>query len=486
MNRLLRSVGAILSGRVATTAIGVLFTPLLVRLLSQRQYGGYATLMAGFAVVSLVARVGLFDALRKTVAENATRESTQSELVSVGVCVSILYFAVVGGSALLLVRLVPDVSLRDSSPLLLLFVALLFTNLFSVIKGAFYGVQREHVTELLQTGQKAIFAVVALLLASIGFELAGVFAGYLLSFVVVTLVGILALRSRFRLRLPGVSKSRALVTDLFTYGGTQLIGGLAAMLLYKTDVLLVRYFRDATAAGVYNAAIVPAEYVWFVPAVLQMAFLQRTARLWAADDVSAIDDQIRTGVKYALLSLTLFGVGLYALAAPFLQVYFGAPYLPATRPLQILIVGTFFFGISRVVNPVFQATGWLKYTEANTVIVLAVNVSLNLLLIPRYGILGAAVATSSSYVLMFVGVLAIWWRSTFHIPRWRFFGKILLVQSAFAVLFTRLVSASGTDPVLSMIVFPIVGGVLFVGLNLATGIVDLGELRGLSERLLAR
>jgi O-antigen/teichoic acid export membrane protein len=123
----------------------------------------------------------------------------------------------------------------------------------------FYGVQREHVTELLQTGQKAIFAVVALLLASIGFELAGVFAGYLLSFVVVTLVGILALRSRFRLRLPGVSKSRALVTDLFTYGGTQLIGGLAAMLLYKTDVLLVRYFRDATAAGVYNAAIVPAE-----------------------------------------------------------------------------------------------------------------------------------------------------------------------------------------------------------------------------------
>lgn len=486
MSDLLKSITAILSGRVASTLIGVAFTPILVRLLTQSQYGVYATVMAAFAVLSMVARVGLFDALRKTIAEHTGQESSQSAITSVAILISILYFVVIGGAYLLISPYVPDVSFRESPYLFLLFVTILFTNLFSVVKGAFYGLQREHVTELLQTGQKAIFACVALSLAYLGFELTGVFAGYLLSFVIVTALGFAALWSGFHLTMPSVSRLRTIATELFTYGGTQLIGGLSALLLYKTDILLVRYFRDSTATAIYNSAIVPAEYVWFVPAVMQMAFLQRTASLWADKDIDAINDQIRTGVKYALLSLTLFGAGLYALAGPFLELYFGAEYLPASRPLRILIVGTFFFGISRVVNPVFQATGWLKYTEANTVVVLAVNVALNLLLIPQYGILGAAIATSCSYVLMFVGVATIWWRSTFAFPNRRFVAKIVLVQATFAIVFVRLVSMVDLGATTSLLVFPLLGAAIFTGMNVATGVVEIEDLLGLSERVLGR
>jgi O-antigen/teichoic acid export membrane protein len=339
---------------------------------------------------------------------------------------------------------------------------------------------------VLQTSQKALFALFALVLAYVGFELTGVFVGYSLSFVIVTLVGFLVLVSNFDLHLSSVAKFRNIATELFTYGGTQLIGGLSALLLYKTDILLIRYFRDSTATAIYNSAIVPAEYVWFVPAVMQMAFLQRTANLWADEQIDAINDQIRTGVKYALLSLTLFGAGLYALAGPFLEIYFGAEYLPASRPLRILIVGTFFFGISRVVNPVFQATGWLKYTEANTVVVLVVSVLLNLLLIPRYGILGAAIATSCSYVLMFVGVAIIWWRSTFAFLDRRFVARIVLVQAGFALVFVRLVSMVNLGTSLSLLVFPLVGAVIFTGLNVATGIVAFDDLLGLFGRVLDR
>jgi O-antigen/teichoic acid export membrane protein len=486
MDSLLRSVTSILSGRVARIVLGVAFTPILVRLISQPQYGVYATVIAGFSVISLLAKGGLFDAIRKTVAEYERTATAQSDIVSAGLLVSVFYFAVVGGSVVFGVVYVDQFSFRESPYLLLLVVALFFGNLFAVVKASFYGLQREYVTELLQTGRKALFVVTALALAYAGFELTGVFAGYALSFIVVTVVGWFVLVSNFQLRLPAIATIRETATELSRYGGMQLIGGLSALLLYKTDIILVRYFRDSTAAALYNSAIVPAEYIWFVPAVMQMAFLQRTASLWASDQLDAINKQIRTGVKYALLSLSLFGVGLYTLAGPFLQLYFGPDYLPASSSLRVLLVGTFFFGISRVVNPVFQATGWLKYTEANTVLVLAVNILLNLLLIPRYGILGAAIATSCSYVLMFVGVTMIWWRSPFAFPECAFLGKIILVQVGFALVYLSIVSMLRVGPTLSLLVFPPLGAALFVGLNVVTGIVELHSLIGIIERLLGR
>jgi len=486
MADILRSLASIFSGRVVKTAIGVAFTPLLVRVLTQPQYGSYATVMAAFAVLSLLAKGGLFDALRKMVAEYASGDPHQSDIVSIALVSSLLYFCVVVVSTALFMSQFRIVSIQKAAYLPLLLLALLFSNLFAVIRGAFYGLQREHVSEILQIVQRATFAGLALSLAYLGFELTGVFAGYLASFVVVAVVGLWFLFVELRIHVPARHKVKSIATELFSYGGTQLIGGLSALLLYKTDILLVRYFRDSTSTALYNAAIVPAEYVWFVPAVMQMAFLQRTASLWADNRIDAINDQIRTGVTYALLSLTLFGVGLYALAGPFLELYFGAEYLSASRPLRILIVGTFFFGISRVVNPVFQATGWIKYTEANTVVVLAVNVLLNLLLIPRYGILGAAIATSCSYVLMFAGVATIWWRSTFAFPDRRFVARILLVQAGFALVFIWLVSTVDLRATLSLLVFPFLGAAIFTGLNVVAGIIEFDDLLGLSERVLGR
>jgi O-antigen/teichoic acid export membrane protein len=437
--------------------------------------------MAAFAVLSLLAKGGLFDALRKMVAEYTPGNPRQSDIVSTALVSSLLYFCVVVLITTFFVSRFRVVPIREAAYLPLLLFALLFSNLFAVIRGAFYGLQREHVSEILQIAQRGIFAGFALSLAYLGFELTGVFAGYLISFVVVTVVGLWYLFTELRIHVPTRNEIRSIATELFSYGGTQLIGGLSALLLYKTDILLVRYFKDSTAAALYNAAIVPAEYVWFVPAVMQMAFLQRTASLWTDREIEAINDQIRMGIKYALLSLTLFGVGLYALAAPFLELYFGPAYLPARLPLQILIVGTFFFGISRVMNPVFQATGWIKYTEFNTVVVLAVNVLLNFLLIPRYGILGAAVATSSSYVLMFVAVGVIWWRSVFEFPSSRWLGKIVLVQAGFSLLFIETVSISNLTGILSLLVLPIIGAALFVVINVVTGVVEVADLYQLYE-----
>jgi O-antigen/teichoic acid export membrane protein len=242
-------------------------------------------------------------------------------------------------------------------------------------------------------------------------------------------------------------------------------------LLYRTDILLVEFFKGGTFTALYQSAITPAEMIWFVPSAIQLAFLQHTTSLWSSDQVGEINENIQTGFKYSVLSLTLFGVGLVVLAEPFLTVYFGPEYVDAATTLQVLVFGTFFFGITRVIVPVFQATGWVRYTELITVGALVLNVLLNVTLIPRYGIIGAGIGTGLSYVAIFVGNVTLWKHSQFDVVPLKWAGKLVITQGVFAALFLGIVRSVDLAPWLSLLVFPPSGLMLFLGINTTAGYI---------------
>lgn len=475
MASLLRSVLSILSGRVATILIQLGFTPILVRIISQEQYGLYASVLAGFSLLALVSKGGLFDASRKIVADNVRDSRETSLTTSVSLVLGVTYglVAVAFVAVAIYAGLVPAGYTRY---LWVLAGALLFENVFQVVRGAFYGTQREHAGEVLGVARQVLYATVGLVLAYVGYDLVGVFAGYTLSFVVVALVGVAALRRYVPFALPSFDDLTTRGREIATFGGYQLVGGLSAAFLYRADILLVEYFRGSSSTALYNSALVPAEMIWFVPSVIQLAFLQHTASLWADDDVETINEHIETGVKYGMLSLTLFGVGLFALAEPFLGAYFGPEYVEAATALQILIFGTFFFGISRVVVPVFQATGWIRQTELVTVVALVLNLALNLVLIPRYGIVGAGTGTALSYSFIFFGNLAIWVRSPFAVVSLGWTARLVLVQGAFAAAFLGLVSVTTFSPLVSLLALPPAGLLLFVAVNVAAGYLPLSPV----------
>ncbi len=429
-------------------------------------------MFAGFSIFALLARGGLFDATRKIIAENVTEQKTASEIVSVSLVISVGY-GIVAISAAAIAMLVGVVPSRYVSFVWILLLAVVFENIFSIVRGTFYGQQREHVAEILHVGRRVFYVVIGLTLAYLGYDLQGLFAAYSVSFVVVGVLGIAYVRKHFEFSIPSMGSIRVHGREVATFGGFQLIGGVSAAFLYKADILLVEYFRTSTATALYNSAIVPAEMIWFVPSVIQMAFLQHTANLWAEDNIEEINKQIKTGIKYSVLALTLFGVGLFALAEPFLQVYFGGNYVAAADTLQLLILGTFFFGVSRVIVPVFQATGWVRHTELMTAGALLLNVLLNVVLIPRYGIIGAGIGTTISYVMLFVGNVGIWFYSPFEVVSLRWTIPFVLAQGAFAVVFLAIVSITEISSLVSLLIFPPLGLVLFIGINVIFGYVSL-------------
>jgi len=482
MASLLRSILSIFSGKVAGILISLAFTPILVRVISQAQYGLYASVLAGFSIVTLLSKGGLFDATRKTVAEHTDDPTEVSSIVSTSLLLSVVY-GIIATAAVLLSLWLNIIPARYTPYVWILMGAILFTNIFAIVKGAFYGLQRESVGEVLNIVRRLVYSVGALLLAYVGYDVLGVFSAYAISFLLLSLFGGVVLTRYSSFGLPRWSDIAKHGRGIASFGGYQLIGGLSAMLLYRTDILLVEFFKGGTFTALYQSAITPAEMIWFVPSVIQLAFLQHTASLWSSGEIEEINENIQTGVKYAVLSLTLFGVGLLVLAEPFLTAYFGPEYVDASTTLQVLIVGTFFFGITRVITPVLQATGWVRHTEFITFGALVINIVLNALLIPRYGIIGAGIGTGISYVAIFAGNVALWAYSPFDfVPLW-WAAKLALTQGAFAVLFLGLARVVSISPWLSLLVFPPLGLVLFLGINLAAGLISIQYARPYLRRV---
>jgi O-antigen/teichoic acid export membrane protein len=359
----------------------------------------------------------------------------------------------------------------------LLGLAIVPHNLYSVFRGAFYGRQQEQKIEAIHVLRQVLYVTCGLALATVGFGLMGVFVGYVLSTFLSAVVTGWMVRRDFGLSFSQVTGSATRYTrKVARYGGAQAIGGVAAMLLYQVDVLLTNYFGTATEAGLYKAALIPAQFIWVVPIVIQMSLLQNASNHWANGRTEAITANVRNGLRYAFLALTLFGIGLYALSEEFLRIYFGMGFGGSVLPLKILIVGSFFFGLDRILTPVLQSTGWIAYSQTVSVLGLIANIVLNIVLIPRYGIVGAAIATSLSYVVIFIGGLLVWRRTEFGYLKRRTVLSISVTFAAFALVYIPLVDEVALGDIASLIVLPPLGGLIFFVICLLTGAIKRSEL----------
>jgi len=101
--------------------------------------------------------------------------------------------------------------------------------------------------------------------------------------------------------------------------------------------------------------------------------------------------------------LVFAGMSVIFFAKDIVTFLFTPEFLPAVLPLAILIIGTVTYGILASVGGIFASVGKVNLSLKISAIHAVVSVLLNIVLIPTYGIIGAATATAASYVLT-VGV----------------------------------------------------------------------------------
>ena len=195
------------------------------------------------------------------------------------------------------------------------------------------------------------------------------------------------------------SSSEPYVKEALKYGYKAHLSNILAFVNYKADIFLVNFLISPAAAGVYVIAVKLSERLWVLSQAVSTVLLPRLSEL-SNDERKRL--QITPLISRVTLWLTAFAsIALAFVAFPLIKFVFGSEYLDAYIPLLILLPGIVFTSASRVLANDLAARGRPELNMYTSWVVVVCNIFGNILLIPMYGLLGAAVATTLAYVLNF-------------------------------------------------------------------------------------
>jgi len=203
---------------------------------------------------------------------------------------------------------------------------------------------------------------------------------------------------------------------------------LLGLFIFNADLFFLRWFVDGEAVGLYAAAYAPFAFL------LSVAYAHTYSVLPVL-----VDERNRAGggrqlyADQVVLALNLaipVAAGAAVLATPIMTLGFGAAYAPSGQVLAVLIIGAPFAAITALSWTALTALGRSGWLLGATALAALLNVLLNVLLIPRYGMAGAAIATVATEAVR-AGVMSeIARRGGLEFPRLRRLVPTMLVTGA--------------------------------------------------------
>jgi O-antigen/teichoic acid export membrane protein len=238
---------------------------------------------------------------------------------------------------------------------------------------------------------------IALLVLDLGLPGAfGVAVGVRL-FMVIWVVGTIHRGSPLRL-----SFDFALARRMFSYGLKSHVQIIASHFHFKAAMYLVAFYLNPAQVAFYSIASRLAEHILWLPQSLGLALFPRLA---GADEQRA-HEMTAMAVRQALLLTAIAALGLALVGEFLITLWYGEEYAQAGAPLPYIAGGIVMMAMYVLLSRNFTSRNKQSVNIVAAYIALVGNLGLNVLLIPRYGIEGAAMATAVSYttssLLLFV------------------------------------------------------------------------------------
>lgn len=189
-----------------------------------------------------------------------------------------------------------------------------------------------------------------------------------------------------------------LLIEEFKYGIPLFLASLFIYLNYRADQLMVKNFLGNTELGIYSIGVHLAELAFIFPTSISSAFEGKLYSYEKKDKKNITSLTIRFTF---LITLMIGIIGVFC--KPLISVLYGEEYKAAGFPMCILLFGIIFFSIGKVAPAYFYTQGNSKIHLKVSSIVLLINCVLNLIFIPKFGINGAAVASTIAY--FFYGII---------------------------------------------------------------------------------
>ncbi len=187
--------------------------------------------------------------------------------------------------------------------------------------------------------------------------------------------------------------SFVLIRSAFKFGLRTLPASVAVFLLFRIDIALVRQWRPIGDVGIYSVAASLAMMFQVIGFAVERALVPRLMSREASET------KVLTPLATRGFVMLGFPVALVAalVAYPLIPIIFGAEYSAAALPFTLFLPGLVFANVGQICNTDLIGRGHPQWASISASIAVVVNITLNVVLIPRLGIVGAALASLICY-----------------------------------------------------------------------------------------
>jgi O-antigen/teichoic acid export membrane protein len=194
------------------------------------------------------------------------------------------------------------------------------------------------------------------------------------------------------------ASARQLAADFWGFAAPRGVGAIFQAAVAWSDVLIVAALRSPREAGIYGATSRLVMLGTFSLQAVRLAIAPQFSSLLSGGDTARAQTLYQTATWW-LMAASWPAYLLLAVFAPVVLQIFGPEFVAGATALRILAVAMLFHLATGNVTTVLLMGGKSAWNLGNTAAALTTNVGLNLVLVPRYGIAGAAVAWAASVLL---------------------------------------------------------------------------------------
>lgn len=216
------------------------------------------------------------------------------------------------------------------------------------------------------------------------------------------------------LRILRAAGDRALLWFAFPQGLTEFLN----LLIARADILMIAYFYNERPAlvAIYGVASLLAGLVKKVRQGFDTSLAPVLSGLIARNERDALVHTYRQTARW-IYSLWIPLSGIICFCSPLILAAYGPQYASYWRVVPVLVLALLVNAAAGPTQTALLMAGRSKLELLNNVVVLALNVGLNIVLIPRYGIYGAAIATATAITSFNLIRLVQVWRTLRVFPR---------------------------------------------------------------------
>lgn len=385
--RYLNNTTWLLGEKVLRVVLGLAITVWMARYLGPEHFGLFSYALSFVTFFALLANLGLEKLL--------VRDLLQYPLEENRLMGSAIVLRLIGAVLLFVAAIVGITLLRPSDKTMLIMVAIFSASFVfraaEVIRYWFEAKVQAKYSSIVEGS--AFFISVGIKITLILSEASVVaFAWAILAEYLLLAIGLVAVFMSTGERLATWRVSGSKMIYLLKETWPLILAGTLYTLYTRIDQIMLGEMIGIEAVGVYAAAVKLSEGWFFVPALLATSLFPALINARKRDE-GLYRQRLQHLFNLMVMIAVTFAFGMVAIGRPMIESVFGSAYAASSTILILHIWGGIFVAMSAVCYRYFIAEGLQKFSFYRGLTGGIFNVLLNLMLIPRYGVNGAAMAT---------------------------------------------------------------------------------------------